>query len=53
MNPTFKLIMSAIGNLIVSVLRFIFALFYSGFKFVNTICEFFISLIEEILNRLQ
>ncbi|MET3536707.1 hypothetical protein SAMN05216324_10911 [Chryseobacterium limigenitum] len=53
MNPTFQLLMSVIGKLIVSILRFVLAVIYSGFKFVNTICEFFISLIDEILNRLQ
>ena len=52
MNPTFQLLMSAIGKLIVSILRFILAVFYSGFKFVNTICVFFINMIQEILNRL-
>ena len=52
MTPTFQLLMNAIGKLIISILRFSLALFYSGFKFVNTICIFFINLMQEILNRL-
>jgi len=53
MNPTFKLIFSTIGSLIISILKFILTIIYSVFKLVNTICEFFISALEEILNRLQ
>jgi len=53
MNPTFKLIFSAIGSLIISVLKFILAVIYSGFKLVHTICDFFINALDEILNRLQ
>lgn len=53
MNPTFQLIMSTIGNLIISVLRFLLAILYSGFKLVDAVCVFFINLIQEILNRLQ
>lgn len=52
MNPTFQLLINAIGKLIVSIMRFILVLLYSGFKFVNTICVFCINLIQEILNRL-
>ncbi|MGC4129239.1 MAG: hypothetical protein QM564_06695 [Bergeyella sp.] len=53
MNPTFKLIFSTIGSLIISVLKFILAIIYSCFKLVHTICEFFISSLDEILNRLR
>ena len=52
MNPTFQLMMSAIGKLIISILRFLLAIIFSGFKLVNTICVFFINMIQDILNRL-
>ena len=53
MNPTFQLLMNAIGTLIVSILRFILSLLYAGFKLVDAVCVFFIDLIQEILNRLR
>ncbi|MCQ4141605.1 hypothetical protein [Chryseobacterium sp. EO14] len=53
MNPVFKLIFSTIGSVIVAILKFILVVIYSGFRLVNTICEFFISSLDEIINRLK
>lgn len=52
MNPTFQLFINAIGGLLVSIVRFFLALFYSGLKITKAICSFFINLIQEILNKL-
>lgn len=52
MNPTFQLFLTSLGNLIVSIIRFFLALFYSGFKLTKAICSLSINLIQKILNRL-
>ena len=53
MNPTFKLIFSTIGSLIISILRFLLVVLYSCFKLVHSICEFFINSLDDIINRLR
>ena len=52
MNATFQLIFSATGKLIISIVRFYLALFYSGFKLIKAISTFFVNIIHESLNKL-